>query len=284
MNARELTDRLRGILETLQPGDDSNPEADALKARVEQALAEAEAVPTMPSAEGFLHLPGEGGGEASTEARDLVMREREQMRASILALQQERDVLRERIRQLEEQLNAATRDAPSDGEKNEPLAVPTERAVEITFEAHDPAGHKRRMGDILVEAGILSSEQLESLLAEQSGGKHKRLGALLVERGITSEEMIAKVLAAQLKLPFVDLSAFEIVEAAALQLSGELARRHECIPIDGDLSRITLAMSNPLDLLAIENVELSCNRKAAPAVATPSAITAAIERIYGQRP
>lgn len=283
MNARELTDRLRAILESFQPGEESTPGADALKARVEKALADAEAAPSVPTQEGFLHLPGEGGGEASTEARELVIREREQMRASILALQQERDVLRERIRQLEEQRNAASDASHPDAGGPVHATAPIEHAAEITFEAHDPSGHKRRMGDILVEAGILSPEQLEALLAEQSGGKHKRLGTLLVERGITSEEMIAKVLAAQLKLPFVDLSAFEIVEAAALQLTGELARRHECIPIDGDLSRITLAMSNPLDLLAIENVELSCNRKAAPAVATPSAITAAIERIYGHR-
>jgi len=258
-----------------------------IEERINQVMQSSESAAAIATQAGgsFLHLPpsAESGEDvpadeaASHAMQESWEREREQLRASILALQQERDDLRQRIRDLEDSLAAERAGHAATEQESAPL--PAEPVV--AFDAYDPSGHKKRMGDILVEAGILSSEKLQSILAEQAANRHTRIGRLLVERGITSEEMIAKVLAAQLKLPFVDLHPEDVVPAAALQVSAELARRHECIPMDGDLGRITLAMANPMDLLAIDNIELACNRRVSPVVAVPSAIAAAIAHIYG---
>lgn len=292
MNADDVQHLVQEITQSLQQRRAlQGATSEHLTERITRLLSDMDdAAQLLPSAnEGFLHLPGEtmpeGSAELSQQVREASRQERDELRANLLALQQERDVLRGRIRELETSLQEA-RAALERSASRVPAVSVTESAgpasESVQFEAHDPSGHKRRMGDILIEAEIITQEQLDALLAEQTGGKHKRLGALLVEKGITSEVMIAKVLAAQLKLPYVDLSAFEIVEAAALQITGELARRHECIPIDGDLSGITLAMGNPLDLLAIENVELTSKRRVVPVVAIPSAIEAAITRIYSK--
>ncbi len=275
MPAEEVLLRVREMVESLRQPQ----ERTAVSLGVAQLIAEAEAAGAQWGQAGddaFVHLPvgarEQTGGEEPQQADAMEwQRERDQLRANVLALQQERDALRQRIRELEDQARAT----PVQEE-----VVPVAASPEVVIDAHDPTGHKKRMGDILVDAGIITSEQLHELLDEQAGSKHKRLGTLLVERGITSEEMIAKVLAAQLKLPYVDLSSYHVVEAAALQISGELARRHECVPIDGDLAGVTLAMSNPMDLLAIDNVELACKRRVSPVVAVPSAINAIIETVY----
>lgn len=286
--SEELLTRVRGMVEALRERPAATLQDDVAE-RIARVMQEAEEAATLAGEAGgaFLHLPAPTDASPTppssappiedAEHRDW-QAEREQLRAGILALQQERDDLRMRIRHLEEALSAqaAAAEAAAGG-----IVSPAPALPGVSFDAYDPSGHKKRMGEILVEAGVISAELLQSILAEQATAKHTRLGKLLVERGITSEAMIAKVLAAQLKLPFIDLHPGDIVPAAALQISAELARRHECIPVDGDLGRITLAMANPMDLLAIDNIELACNRRVSPVVAIPSAISAAILHIYG---
>ncbi len=282
---RAMADGLRERREKAQP--------EGLAQRMEMVMAEAvvseamfgmepviDAIPTEAEIQdGYFHLPDPAPTQPETasnpEVEQAWERERDQLQANILTLQQERDTLRHRLAELESKLQHAEAATHPDA------TVQPSPAESPDFDAHDPSGHKKRMGEILVEAGVISQEQLDSLLAEQVGSKPKRIGKLLVERGITSEEMIAKVIAAQLKLPFINLVPDAVIEAAAHQISGELARRHECIPIDGDLTRLTLAMANPMDLLAIDNVELASNRRVTPVVAVPSAIAAAIIKTYG---
>lgn len=269
-----LMARIREMAESLRERAEG-AEAESLLQRVEAAMAQSEeaAGALKPVDSGFLHLP-EGAAQAEETAR--LREERDMLRQNLLALQQERDTMRQRVHELEDKLREAVLLAASQS-----WETPAQSGIALMeVEAHDPSGHKKRMGEILVDAGVIPAEQLQQLLAEQGDSRRKRIGALLVERGITSEEVIAKILAAQLKLPYVDLNAFQIVEAAALQIPEEFARRYECIAIDGDLAQITLAMANPIDLLAIENIEIAAKRRVFPAVAVPSAIQAAIENIY----
>ena len=79
------------------------------------------------------------------------------------------------------------------------------RVSEEEIRAFDAHGHKRRMGTILVEAGVLTQEQLDAALAEQAANPQRRVGTIVVERGFTSEEVIARILAAQLRLRRVPL-------------------------------------------------------------------------------
>lgn len=159
-------------------------------------------------------------------------------------------------------------------EKVEDFSVPTLPA----FEAH---GHRKRVGEILVAEGVLSQIELHDLLAEQGRTPHVRLGTLAVARGFTNESLVAKILAAQLRLPFVNLDNMELDRAMAALLSPHLARLHKCVPLRRTEDRLTIAMTNPLDLIAIEDIELAGKCMVEPVVATPSGIRAALEMLYG---
>jgi hypothetical protein len=195
----------------------------------------------------------------------------EDLQNQIQSLLNEREVLRARVTELEASQAVPTQAKP---DRAENAATPS------GFEAFTPTGQKRRLGEILVEAGVINETQLQELLEEQARKPQSRLGVLVVERGITSEEIVARVLAAQLRLPYLELDNYHVIEAAALQVPEDIARRHECIAIDGDLHSMTLAMANPLDLLAIENIEITCKRRVAAVVAKPSSVMAAIHRTY----
>ncbi len=149
------------------------------------------------------------------------------------------------------------------------------------FSSHTPAGQKKSMGEILVDAGIISGQQLESALEEQRSAKKRRLGSILVEKGLIREEMVAQVVAAQLKLPFVRLSEAAIQRGAVALLDGRLATHHMCFPIAATTEQVTVAMANPLDLIAVEDLEFATHLKIKPVVATLSDITSAIVEHYG---
>ncbi len=146
--------------------------------------------------------------------------------------------------------------------------------AESEIPAFDKQGHKRRMGVILVEAGVLTQEQLEEALAEQAADPHRRFGAIVVERGYTTEEAIARILAAQLRLPFVTLAPGSYDASAPRLISAHLARLHKAVPIRQQDGVLTVAMANPLDLIAIEDIEIASRNRVEPVVATKSGIEA----------
>lgn len=146
--------------------------------------------------------------------------------------------------------------------------------------AFDAAGHKRKMGEILLDAGLISAPQLERALAIQKAEAHRKLGSILIDLGYTEATMIARVLAAQLKLPYVRLTKDRPQPEAVKKVGGRLAMHHMCIPLRVDRDRLLLAMSNPLDLIAIEDVELASGMRVEPVVAGVDDITRAIEKYY----
>jgi hypothetical protein len=196
-----------------------------------------------------------------------------------------------RVAELEELLGQAAR-AVGEQESDEAGQVGEERRAEglladvenfevpslPAFEAH---GHRKRVGEILVAEGVLSPDELQELLTEQGRTPHVRLGTLAVARGFTNEALVAKILAAQLRLPFVNLAEMTLDRATAALLSPHLARLHKCVPLRREEDRLTVAMTNPLDLIAIEDIELAGKCVVGPVVATPSGIRGALETLYG---
>jgi hypothetical protein len=165
---------------------------------------------------------------------------------------------------------------------NASLGIPSELGSEMAATDGKPdGGHKRRMGDMLVDMGVLTEGQLTASLREQQAKPQRRIGGILIENGYVSEESVARVLAHQLSLPFVRLAP-EVVDASAPRLiNGQLAKRRQCIPITATSDRVVLAMANPQDLIALDDVKLSSGRAVSPVVATGSDIVAAIGRYYG---
>ena len=157
----------------------------------------------------------------------------------------------------------------------------SDKAAPMTFIAHDASGQTRSMGEILIDAGIITLKQLDSALEEQRTAKKRRLGSILVEKGLIREEIVAQVVASQLNLPFVRLPGQNIEQGALALMDGRLATHHMCFPISATTERITVAMANPLDLIAIEDLEFATSLKVSPVVATLSDITSAIVQHFG---
>lgn len=156
---------------------------------------------------------------------------------------------------------------------------------DVDFETIDFEGRRLRLGEILFEAGIISQEQLEDALRAQEHRPHHKLGQILVEKGYTGEDIIARVLASQLDVPFVRFAEEPPHEDAVHLLTRKVAAMHRVVPVrlrgEHDL---VLAMSNPLDLIAVDDVEHATNKRVSVAVATTSDIEHALEEHFGIPP
>ena len=136
---------------------------------------------------------------------------------------------------------------------------------------------RERLGELLVAGGLIDEAQLAGALALQvrTGGK---LGEVLVDSLTVGEEEIARVLAEQKGYEFVNLIAYPIDRNAASLIPSRLAHKQSVIPIGFEDGRLLLAMSDPLDVEAVDDVEVRTGQRVTPLVATPSQISSAIEK------
>lgn len=143
---------------------------------------------------------------------------------------------------------------------------------------------KKRLGDILIDAGVLTTEQLMNALDKQKETKQK-LGNLLIESGATSEDAIARALSEQLEMELVTLQGMRIPsEVINLIPDSALLKKYNMIPFEFDASNsgyLKVAMADPMDLGAIDDLSIVTNLMVDPAVATPTDIRMAIDRYYG---
>ena len=137
----------------------------------------------------------------------------------------------------------------------------------------------KQLGDLLIERNIISESQLAKALAAQKerGGL---IGELLVELGFAKEEDIAQSLTAQYGFPYLPLSNYDINPEIISIVPGRVARQYLLIPIDKISNNLTLAMSNPLNVQAIEDVELLSGCSVQTFVSTSSDIKRAIAKYY----
>lgn len=133
---------------------------------------------------------------------------------------------------------------------------------------------------ILVKAGVITNGQLDDALREQRSAWNRHLGALLVDLGYASEEVIAQTLAAQTGLPYEHLSPDRIERAAAKLVSAQIAQHHTCMPVRLEGERIVVAMANPLDLVAQEDLRLASGMEVDVVVSTATAIRNTLRRIH----
>ena len=142
---------------------------------------------------------------------------------------------------------------------------------------------KKRLGDILIDAGIIDKTQLDIALAAQKE-KGLKLGETLIELEFTSEVEIATALHRQLNIDFIILSD-RLIDSDITRLVGEeILRKHSVMPFEfkkGYPNVIRVAMSNPLDFVAIDDIAIVTNLQVEPAVATSQDIAAAIDKYYG---
>jgi len=130
-----------------------------------------------------------------------------------------------------------------------------------------------------MERDIISQQQLEDALALQKE-KGGLIGEILVELGLVKEEDIAQALTAQYGFPYLPLGNYEINPEVIEVIPGRVARQYLLVPIDRIGNNLTLAMSNPLNIQAIEDVELLAGCSVQTFVSTSSDIKKAIEKYY----
>lgn len=138
---------------------------------------------------------------------------------------------------------------------------------------------KRKLGDLLIDLGLISESNLNAVLEKQKITK-KKLGEILIEEKYLTEREFFEVLEFQLGVPYVDLDRFSIESDAPKVITANLAKRHTVIPVSIVDETLTLAMNDPLDLLAIDDVKLATKLEVKPVIAGKHAILDAIDFFY----
>ena len=137
----------------------------------------------------------------------------------------------------------------------------------------------KRIGEILLERGLLTFAQLEKALAQQKAGGGL-LGQILIGQGAITEEEVALALTAQYGFPYLPLDNYEIDDGVTKLVREHVARQFCVIPIDRIGNALTVAMADPSNTQAVEDIELLTHCIVQTFVSTPSAIMQAIARYY----
>ncbi|MCR4909223.1 MAG: Flp pilus assembly complex ATPase component TadA [Lachnospiraceae bacterium] len=142
---------------------------------------------------------------------------------------------------------------------------------------------KLRLGDILISHNVVTVEQLDEALKRQKQSGDK-LGEVLVRSHMCTEDAIAHALSDQLKIPTVELAGRAIDEAVLNLIPSSMAKKYCAIPYSfskENANVLYVAMSDPMDMMALDDFSIVTNYQIEPRVATPSRIYAAIDRAYG---
>jgi type II secretory ATPase GspE/PulE/Tfp pilus assembly ATPase PilB-like protein len=156
-------------------------------------------------------------------------------------------------------------------------------AIESTIQdATEKPGTPRdaRVGDILVDAGLVTREQVEKAFESQEKGKKIKVGELLVKQGLVTEEQLLSALATKFRLRFINLETVLPCEEALGALSEGLVNRLQVFPVEFDGRRLVVATSAPTDPTVGDSLRFSTNQRIELVVATARQISEAIEKYY----
>ncbi|MBR2528843.1 MAG: Flp pilus assembly complex ATPase component TadA [Blautia sp.] len=137
-----------------------------------------------------------------------------------------------------------------------------------------------RLGDLLISAGMITQEQLQEGLRLQAGS-NKRLGTVLQEQGFISESELIEALQMQLGIEFIDLAKINIPTELAQMVPKNIAKQYQVVPVRIVRDELFLAMTDPLNFYAIEEVRKAVRRRVVPMVAMSAAVERAIQVLYG---
>ncbi|MDG5470961.1 GspE/PulE family protein [Jeotgalibacillus sp. ET6] len=137
---------------------------------------------------------------------------------------------------------------------------------------------RKRLGDMLIEAGVLTSEQLTVTLAEKQ--QHMKLGDALLERGFITEQQLIEVLEIQLGIEQVSLYRYPIDTNLFTLIQKEQAQRNLIIPLKKEGDKLYVAMADPMDYFIIEDLRLSTGFNIKPVISTKDDIIRSINKYY----
>jgi type IV pilus assembly protein PilB len=140
----------------------------------------------------------------------------------------------------------------------------------------------QRLGDLLVKEKIITHDQLDKALkAQREGGPNSRLGSTLVHLGFVSDEEVTNFLSRQYGVPAINLQYFEIDSSVVKLIPEETAKRYQILPLSRVGASLTIAMVDPTNVFAMDDIKFMTGFNIEPVVASESAIMEAIEKAYG---
>ncbi len=142
---------------------------------------------------------------------------------------------------------------------------------------------KIRLGDLLIEQQIITKEQLEKGLELQKGSGRK-LGETLVEEGIVNDEVLASALARQLGIEMVDPQNINIPDEILNLVPFNILKKNKLIPFDygtNNMNVIRVAMADPMDLTALDDISIITNLQIEPVIATQRSIMLTLDKYFG---
>ena len=137
----------------------------------------------------------------------------------------------------------------------------------------------KQLGDILLEGGLVSPDQLTGAV-EQQQRLGRSLGRVLVDLGILTEGQLVAALAQQIGLTFVDLSDYPVDGSAVTRVSDAVCRRHTALPVGYDDGKLVVAMADPANVFALDDIRSLTGMDLKPVVATKPDLLAAINRYH----
>ncbi|HKF21253.1 MAG TPA: type IV-A pilus assembly ATPase PilB [Candidatus Angelobacter sp.] len=140
----------------------------------------------------------------------------------------------------------------------------------------------QRLGDLLVKEKVITPEQLErALKAQKEGGSNSRLGSTLVQLGFVTDEEVTNFLSRQYGVPAINLQYFEIDPTVVKLIPEETAKRYQILPLSRVGASLTIAMVDPTNVFAMDDIKFMTGFNIEPVVASAPAISEAIEKAYG---
>ncbi|MEW6553172.1 MAG: ATPase, T2SS/T4P/T4SS family [Actinomycetota bacterium] len=136
---------------------------------------------------------------------------------------------------------------------------------------------KEKLGQILIKNRIITEEQLDEALQRQ-GETGESLGRVLIDMKMVSEGALTSILARQIGLKYADLANFDVDISACSLVDAEVARRYTLIPVGFNDDRLLVAMADPTNVFALDDIRIMTGMQIEPMVATKEDIVAAINR------
>lgn len=137
---------------------------------------------------------------------------------------------------------------------------------------------RKRLGDLLVEAGILTQEQLEQTLADKA--PDEKLGDALLREGYITEQQLIEVLEFQLGIPHINVTQYPVEQDVIQLVPKDLAKRHLLLPLRVDRNKLHVAMADPMDYFAREELRMATGYQIVPAIATKNALYRMVTKYY----
>ena len=142
---------------------------------------------------------------------------------------------------------------------------------------------KVRLGELLVNSGVITAEQLQQAL-DNPNRQGKKLGEFLVDEGIVSEDDLAKALSRQLDLDMIDLQSVNVDKEVLNLVPVNVLKKNKIFPFaykENNFNVLMVAMADPLDYNAIDDINIITNFQVEPVVATTRSIMLAIDKYFG---